>query len=84
MISNFKIGDINENDFNYTIKYKGKNEFEIILNPSISLTKAYLLTINFYILRSIITDDTFYLSKDCVTLKLKPMEKLTNETLASI
>ena len=82
MISNFKIGNINKTNYNYTIEYQENNEFKITLEPNISFPKSYLLTINFKIQRSIVTDESFYLSKEYATLELKPMESLSDDELS--
>ena len=76
MISRFKIDNLNDSHFSYTIKYSKENSFQITLKPNINFTHCYWLTINFYILRTIIPDKNFYLSQDFAKLKLKPMEKL--------
>ena len=81
MISNFKIGSLNKNNYTYKIEYQEKNEFKITIEPNITFSESYLLSINFNIPQTIIPNENFYLVKELVTLKLKPMEKLTNATL---
>ena len=80
MVSKFKIESVDNSNFTYKIEYQEKNEFKITIEPNITFSESYLLDIKFTILRAINPNENFYLAKNFVTLKLKPIEKLSNDT----
>ena len=66
MISDFKIENIDKDNYTYTLEYQNKNEFKLTLYPNVSFTEKHLLTIFFAISRSILPDESFYLKVDYV------------------
>ena len=77
MIYQIEIQTIQKSDYNYSIIYKSNNYFFITLSPKISLPQRLKLTVKFRIISSLINDNSFYLSDNQVSIKLKIYHKLS-------